>query len=167
MKDTIALRRLTPEDAPTIAHLLNNKKIWDNLRDIMPHPYSEQDADNFIRMTGKENPRVTFAIEYEGQFCGVIGLIPGADIYRRGAELGYWIGEPWWGKGIATEAVRQMVAYSFDELGLVRLQSGVMAHNPGSMKVLENNGFVLEGVFKKAIFKNGLIVDEHRYARTV
>ena len=163
----IQLRPLTPADRPELSRLVNNKKIWDNLRDRIPHPYTERDADDFFRMTAQESPRLNFAIEYEGRYCGGIGLIPGVDIYRRGAEIGYWVGEPFWGKGIATEALRLLVAYGFGDLGLIRLQAGVMAHNPGSMKVLEHNGFELEGIFKKAIFKNGLIVDEYRYARTV
>lgn len=164
MKDTIALRRLTPEDAPTLAHLLNNKKIWDNLRDMIPHPYTESDGAFFVGLTQQENPPLTFGITHNGALCGVIGFLPLSDIYRFTAEIGYWIGEPFWGKGIATQAVQLATTYGFDTLGLNRIHTGVMAHNPGSMRALEKNGYQLEGIFRKNIFKNGVFVDEYRYA---
>ena len=94
MKMDIQLRSLIDVDAETIAKLANNIKIWNNIRDLMPHPYSKNDAINFINMIRDENPPVTFGIEYEGNLCGAIGLIPQKDVYRKSYELGYWIGEP-------------------------------------------------------------------------
>lgn len=159
----IKLRRLKASDSLEIATLANNKNVWDNLRDYLPHPYTEQDAEEFIRLTQHENPRCNFAITHNDTLCGVIGLILQKDVYKKSAELGYWIGEPFWGKGIATKAVALIVSYGFDELGLTRIFSGVFEYNKASMKVLEKNGFQKEGLFKKAVFKNEKFFDEHRY----
>lgn len=159
----IILRTLTDEDAPALAQLANNKKVWDNVRDILPHPYTINDAVSFINLTKKENPQVSFAIEYEGAFCGMIGLAPQHDVYRKTAEIGYWLGEPFWNKGIATKAVQLVTEYGFDELGFIRIHTGIFEYNVASMKVLEKNGYEKDGIFKKSIFKNGKIWDEHRY----
>jgi len=161
----IELLPYTPADQSELARLANNKKIWDNLRDYFPHPYTEQDAANFIERTQKEQPQVTFGIRYGGALCGGIGLVPGTDIYRKGAELGYWVGEPFWGKGIASAAVALITDYAFTQLGFVRVHAGVLAHNPASMRILEKNGYVLEGIFKNAAFKNEVLEDELRFAR--
>ena len=161
----IKLRRLTIEDKQVLAKLINNKKVCDNLRDYVPFPYTEDDAINFINFTKDENPQRNFAIEYEGNLCGMIGLIPLNDVYKRTAEIGYWIGEPFWGKGIATEAVRMITEYGFNELNVIRIHTGVFEYNPGSMRVLEKNGYKKDCVFEKAILKNGKIWDEHRYSK--
>lgn len=157
------LRPLEFSDKQSLAALANNKKIWDNLRDYIPYPYSEDDAEFFIDQTKREHPRQNFAIEHDGKLCGVIGLLVQKDVYQKTAEIGYWLGEPYWGKGIATKAVELMITYGFKELHLVRIYSGVFEYNVASMKVLEKNGFAKEGIFKKAIFKNGKIFDEHRF----
>ena len=146
-----------------MARLANNKKIWNNVRDQFPHPYSEKEAETFIRNQSKDASTVNFAIEYNGEFCGVIGLILQKDVYRNSAETGYWIGEPFWGKGIATKAVELIVAHGFKELKLIRIYAGVFEYNTASMKVLEKNGFQKEGISKKAVDKNGKFWDEHRY----
>lgn len=163
--DKISLRSLKDNDASSLAELANNKKIWDNLRDIMPYPYSIENACFFIGHTKKENPQVTFAIEFEGKLCGVIGIIPQQDVYKKTAEIGYWIGEPFWNKGIATKAVQMVTDYSFNNLDILRLHTGVFEYNTASMKVLEKCGFKKDGVFEKAIIKNEKIWDEHRYSK--
>lgn len=147
-----------------MARLANNKKIWDNVRDIFPHPYSEKDAESFIKTQDEDDLKDNFAIECNGDFCGAIGLILEQDVYRKSAEIGYWVGEPYWGKGVATRAVDLLARYAFDELGLVRLYAGVFEYNRGSMRVLEKNGFIKEGISKKAVFKNDRFWDEHCYA---
>jgi len=159
----IILRPLNDNDASELARLANNKKIWDNLRDLMPYPYSIDNAVFFINLTKQENPQVTFAIEFDKQLCGVIGLVQQQDVYRKTAEIGYWIGEPFWNKGIATKAVALITKYAFDDLDLVRLHTGVFEYNTASMKVLEKSGYKKDGVFEKAILKNENIWDEHRY----
>lgn len=159
----ITLRRLKPSDKTQMAQLANNKKIWNHVRDYFPHPYTEKDAEVFIKAQSKDSSIVNFAIDYDGEFCGVIGLILQKDVYRKSAETGYWIGEPFWGKGIATKAVQLIVDHGFNELKLVRIYAGVFEYNMASMKVLEKNGFQKEGISKKAVYKNGKIWDEHKY----
>ncbi len=162
--EKIILRSLT-DDASALALLANIKKIWDNVRDILPHPYTIDDAIFFLNFTKEENPQMSFEIEYEDKFCGMIGLVAQQDVYRRTAEIGYWLGEPFWGKGIATEATRLITDYGFNELGFVRIHTGIFEHNIGSMKVLEKNGYKKDGVFEKNIIKNGKMIDEHRYSK--
>ena len=112
-----------------------------------------------------EKKQKNFAIECDGKFCGVIGLILQKDVYRKSTELGYWVGEPYWGRGIATKAVARIVQYGFDELNLFRVFAGAFEYNVGSMKVLERNGFEKEGIAKKAVLKNEKFWDEHRYSK--
>lgn len=163
-KAEIKLKALKPSDKTQMAQLANNKKIWDNVRDGFGHPYTEKNAEEFILRQSKGDTEKVFAIDYNGELCGLIGLILQKDVYRKSAELGYWIGEPYWGKGIATKAVELIAEYAFDELKLIRIYAGAFEYNIGSIKVLEKNGFQKEGIAKKAVFKNNKIWDEHRYA---
>ncbi len=163
--ENINLRRLQLDDAKQIAHLINNKKIWDNLRNYIPHPYHEEDAIFFINLTLKETPEQTFGIKYKGQLCGVIGLIIQNDVYENTAELGYWIGEEFWKKGIATKAVALINDYGFQQLNLRRIYAGIFEFNSASIKVLEKNGYQQEGIFRQSVTKNGQIYDEYRYAK--
>ncbi len=161
----VNLRRLSLSDAPEIARLINNRKIWDNLRDFIPNPYGVEDGEFFVNLTQKENPPQTFGIVLdETQLCGVIGLVIQQDVHRFSAEIGYWIGEEYWGKGIGTKAIQLMVDYGFNELSLNRIFSGVFEYNQPSLRILEKCGFVKEGILKKAVYKNGNFYDEHRYA---
>ena len=159
----VKLRRLHQKDAPVLATLANNKNVWDNLRDLMPHPYAEKDAIDFIEMVDKEDPHCTFALEFENELCGVIGLMLQKDVYRFSGEIGYWIGEPYWGRGIASHGIKMILEYGFTQLNLSRIFAGAYEYNMGSMRVLEKNGFEKEGVLKKAVFKNGEFYDEHRF----
>jgi len=158
------LREFRKSDIKLLAGLCNNKKIWDNLRDYIPHPYTEKDAEEFIGFCKNENPQLTFAIEVEGEFAGSIGLVRQKDVYRLSAEIGYWLGEPYWGKGIMTEAVWQLTEYGFSRLGLVRIYTGVFDFNRASQRVLEKAGFKLECISEKALIKNDRICDEYKYA---
>ena len=160
----VRLRQLRTTDSPRLSELANNKNIWDNVRDFFPHPYSEKNAVEFIELVGKEDPKVTFAIDFQGELVGVIGLVPQSDIYRLSAEIGYWIGEPFWNKGITTQAIRLLTHYGFHTLDLQRIYTGVFDYNKASQRVLEKCGFVLEGIFKHAIIKNNKTIDEYRYA---
>ncbi|GAB4233290.1 MAG: GNAT family N-acetyltransferase [Ekhidna sp.] len=159
----IALRPLRMEDKNDLARLLNNKKIWDNLRDFVPYPYTEQDAVDFISYTHKELPDHTFAITHQDKFAGVIGLIPQHDVFRKSMELGFWIGEPFWGKGIVTIAVKLISQHAFKTMGISRLFSHVYEYNIASMRVLEKCGFQHEGISRKAIIKNEKLWDLHEY----
>jgi ribosomal-protein-alanine N-acetyltransferase len=160
----ISLRQPVLKDRRKIAKLADNKKIFDNVRDFFPYPYTEKNAEEFITLCRHENPKLTFAIDCQGELAGVIGLVTQPDIYRLTAEIGYWVGEPFWNRGIASNALKLMVDYGFKTLGLVRIYTGVFDYNKASQRVLEKCGFTLEGIFKKSILKNGIICDEYRYA---
>lgn len=165
VKDIVTLRTLKKSDRKLIARYANNKKIWRNLRDIMPHPYTLEDADFFIEIVLMEDPVSTFAIEWNSKFVGICGLNLKDDIYRNTCEIGYWIAEPYWSKGIATKAVEQLVDYAFNTLKKERIHTGVFEYNIPSMRVLEKCGFVQEGIFKNALTKDGKLYNEVRYAR--
>ncbi len=140
-KKQVRLRPLTMSDSSQLAQLANNKRIFDNVRDHFPFPYEEKHAASFIKKTLQEEPRQNFGIEYIGELSGVIGLILQEDVYRKSAEIGFWVGQPFWGKGIATKAVELITSYGFTELDLVRIYAGAFEYNTASMKVLEKNGF--------------------------
>ncbi len=159
----VKIRELRPSDISQLAKLANNKNIWVNLRDSFPYPYGESDAKFFINSVKEEKPKQHFGIEYNGNLCGVTGLVLQKDVYRKSAEIGYWIGESFWGKGIATKAIELITNYGFEDLKLARIHAGVFELNIASMKALEKNGYKREGIFKKAIFKNDKVFDEHKY----
>lgn len=161
----ITLRLFTHADASALATLCNNSNIWENLRDYIPNPYTEADAESFINHCLAEYPPVTFGITYKGELAGCIGLVPQTDVYRLSAEIGYWVGEPFWGRGIATRAVQLITRYGFEVLGLLRIYSGVFSFNVASQRVLSKAGYKLECVFEKSVVKNNHIADEYRYAR--
>ena len=160
----VKLRSLQTSDKYQIASLANNKKIWDNVRDGLNHPYTLENAEDFIQRQALSDAEEVFAIESNGSVCGLIGLILQKDVYRNSAEIGYWLGEPYWAKGIATIAVGKIVRVAFDDLKLVRVYASAFEYNMGSMRVLEKNGFLKEGIAKKAVYKNDKYWDEHRYA---
>lgn len=161
----ILLRGFRDEDCDRLAELINNKKIWDNVRDMLPYPYSRENATEYINMCKEENPAQKFAIEFNGELAGGIGLVLQADIYRLSAEIGYWVGEPFWGLGIAPKAVELITEYGFNQLGLVRIYTGVFDFNKASQRVLEKAGFKFECIFEKSVVKNGKVIDEYRYSR--
>ena len=163
MEKQIKLRLLKLSDKTELTRLANNKKVWDNLRDHIPFPYKESDAEFFIDRTKNEEPKQTFGIQFNGKLVGVIGLVIQKDVYKKSAEIGYWIGEPFWGNGIATKAVELITEYGFNQLALNRIYAGVFDYNITSMKVLKKNGYEKEGVFKNAILKNDKFYDEHRF----
>lgn len=134
------------EDAPRLAELANNIKIAENLRDGFPHPYTLTDAENFINMCLKQNPTQVFAVEFNGEYAGNIGLHPETDVYRKSAEIGYFLGEPFWGKGIMTRALKQMVQYGFETFNIVRIHTGILS------TTMLLNGFWKSGVLKKKPF---------------
>jgi RimJ/RimL family protein N-acetyltransferase len=157
----ISLRSWRASDLNALVRLADNRKIWDNMRDHFPYPYTRKHALERIRLHGDEKPVRYFAIEGDGSLVGAITLIKKSDIERCTAELGYWIGEPFWGMGIASEAVRQIVSSAFDrDPFLHRIMAEVFAKNLPSQKVLLKNGFYLESVRKNAVFKNGILGDD-------
>ena len=156
---SIKLREFLETDKTQLARLCNNKKIWDNVRDSLPYPYTEKDAIEFIRLCQKESPKITFAIEKDGVLTGTIGLLKKTDVDRLTAEIGYWIGEPFWGQGIATEAVKLITQYGFDKLGLVRIHTGVFDFNKPSISSLSTKVDLLSFKLPEAISYSNFIAD--------
>jgi [ribosomal protein S5]-alanine N-acetyltransferase len=162
----VKIRKLLPTDAAQLAGLCNNKKILDCLRDRSPFPYCESDVMGFIEECASDEPIVRFAIEYQGGFCGCVGFVPQDDINSPNAEVGYWLGEAFWGKGIATAAVNLILEYGFLMLNLKRIYADVFEYNEASKKVLLKNGFKLERVLKSATKKSEVLLDECRFGLT-
>jgi RimJ/RimL family protein N-acetyltransferase len=164
--DGYMIRDWRREDAPSIAKYANNRKIWINLRDAFPHPYHLSDAEAFLsRILGQE-PRTIFAIATDAEAIGSIGFMFGEDVHRFTAELGYWLAEPYWNRGIMTEAVRRLTDYAFETFDLVRIYAEPYASNLASIRVLEKAGFQYEGRLKDSVYKDGKILDQVLYART-
>lgn len=159
------IRSYEPEDAPSLAQHANNRKIWRNVRDGFPHPYELAHAQAFIDRIRAEFARTVFAIAVDDQVVGGIGLTVGDDVERFSAELGYWLAEPYWGRGTTTEAVQAVTDYGFHALGLHRIYALPYAWNPASCRVLEKAGYTLEGRLREASFKDGQFVDQLLYAR--
>lgn len=151
-------------DAPSLARHANNRKVWLNLRDGFPHPYTHADAVSYIEMALGKNPETLFAICVDDEAVGGIGFTVRSEVERLSAELGYWLGEPFWGKGIVTEAVSAITRYAMREFGLVRIYAMPYITNPASAKVLEKAGYMLEGKMRKAVIKDGKIIDQLLYA---
>lgn len=161
------LRNFKDEDASSILKYADNRKIWLNLRDRFPHPYSIDDAKNFLSNVRAKQPETFFAITSENEVIGSIGFSIGQDVHRRTAELGYWLAEPYWNSGITTEAIQIIVEYAFDNFNLVRIFAEPYSSNIASTKVLEKCGFEFEGRLKSSVFKDGKILDQLLYAKTI
>ena len=160
----ISLRPWTPADLHNLVKYANNANVAKNMMDIFPHPYTEENGRNFIAFATQDNPVRIFAIDVNGEAVGSIGLHPQQDIQRKNMELGYWLGEPFRGKGIMPQAVLQMVAYGFAHFDITRIFARPFGSNIASQKVLEKAGFTLEARFENTFFKNGAFVDELIYA---
>jgi RimJ/RimL family protein N-acetyltransferase len=154
-------------DARSIALHANNRKIWVNLRDSFPHPYRLQDAREFISHARSQKPEAAFAIAVEGRAVGAIGFKLLPDVERVSAEIGYWLGEALWGRGIATEALVAMTRYGVEAYGLTRVFAVPFEWNTASMRVLTKAGYVLEGCMRRSAIKDGRIVDQFLYAHVV
>ena len=162
----VGLRPWKTEDATDLAAAISNKKVLDNLRDGIPYPYTEKDAVEFISATlaADKDSQYAFAITCDGKVIGSIGVFRRDNVHRLTAEMGYYIAEPYWGKGIMTEAVRQMCGYVFDNTDIIRVFAEPFAHNSASCRVLEKAGFQFEGILRQNAIKNGQSVDMRMYA---
>ncbi|MGH7354616.1 MAG: GNAT family N-acetyltransferase [Candidatus Rokuibacteriota bacterium] len=159
------LRSWREGDAASLARHANNRKVWLNMRDLFPHPYTLDDARGWIATGSRAEGLVSWAIVVDGEAIGGIGLVLKSDVDRRTAELGYWLGEAYWGRGIATEALRAVTDWAFAGLDLARLEAGVFEWNPASARVLEKAGYTLEARQPKAVTKDGRTIDRLLYAR--
>jgi [ribosomal protein S5]-alanine N-acetyltransferase len=160
-----SLRNWEKADIPALMKYADNHKIWLNVRDVFPFPYTQNDAEAWIN--NMQDPLTNFAIAGETEAIGGIGFNLQEDVYRRSAEIGYWIGEPFWNRGIATLAVGAAAKYAFAGFDLVRLYATVFEWNPASARVLEKNGFKLEGRLEKSVFKDGKTIDSLLYALVI
>ena len=160
------LREWRLSDAASLAENANNINIWNNLRDGLPHPYSEEDGKQFIEMAlAQPKPATLLTIAVDGQAVGSIGIVLRTDVERISAELGYFIGEKYWNKGIMTEIVKQMVSYAFANFPyLHKIYATPFDFNTASHRVLEKAGFAREAILKQAAIKNGQVVDLHYYS---
>jgi ribosomal-protein-alanine N-acetyltransferase len=155
----IVLRPFVLSDSQSLAKHANNRLVSENLRDHFPFPYNEEDAIQFIQSVSKESPIKAYAIDINGQAIGAAGIVLKEDIYKGNGEIGYWIGQEYWGKGIVTFVVKELLRKAFDELKLYRVYAEVFEHNNASARVLEKNGFSKEATLSKAIIKNGVYQD--------
>ena len=160
------IRKWELSDAKDLAAALSNKKVQDNLRDGLPYPYTEQDGKEFISamFSADENETFAFAITVDNMVIGSIGIFRQGNIHRQTAELGYYIAEEYWGKGIMTEAVKQICAYVFGDSDIIRIYAEPFAYNIASCRVLEKVGFQYEGTLRSNAVKNGKVIDMKMYS---
>ncbi|AUD07485.1 GNAT family N-acetyltransferase [Spirosoma pollinicola] len=158
------IRSFQQSDERTIAQHANNKEIWLNLRDHFPHPYTQADAQQWLESIVGAIPEITFAISVDGKAVGAIGLVLQEDIERCSAEVGYWLGQAYWGRGILTAALKTFTRYAADEFKLTRLYAVPFLRNTASMKVLEKAGYQREGIMRRSAIKDGQVIDQALYA---
>jgi RimJ/RimL family protein N-acetyltransferase len=163
---TCRVRPFRAADARSIATHANNRRIWINLRDRFPHPYTLAAARAFIRDARRQRPETRFAIAVEGAAVGGIGFMLHDDVERVSAEIGYWLGEPFWGRGIMTEALAAVTTYAVRTHHLTRVYAVPFEWNPASFRVLEKAGYRLEGRMRKSAIKDGRVIGQRLYAWT-
>ena len=161
----IRLRKWTEADLDSLVKYANNQNVAKWLTNGFPHPYTFEDGKAYLSMIANDNPTKVFAIEINGEAVGSIGIFPQTDIHEKSAEMGYWLAEEYWGKGIMTKAIQETVNYGFQTFDIVRIFARPFSTNRNSQRVLEKAGFTFEARLKKALFKNGEFMDEIIYAR--
>jgi ribosomal-protein-alanine N-acetyltransferase len=160
------IREWQIEDAENLASVINNKKIQDNLRDGIPYPYTVEEAKEYITsmLSADKDETYAFAITVDNKAIGSIGVFRCNNIHFRSAEMGYYIAESYWGKGIGTSAVKQTCKYIFEHTDIIRIFAEPFAYNTASCHILEKAGFQCEGILRKNALKNGVILDMKMYA---
>jgi len=161
---TCEVRSWRASDLDALVRYADNPSIWIHLRDRFPHPYTARDGREFIKQTLAQVPETTFAIAVGREAVGCIGYQLQGDVERVSAEIGYWLGEPFWGRGIATEALVATTGHAIAEHGLTRVYALPFASNPASCRVLEKAGYRLEGRLRRSAIKNGSVTDQLQYA---
>lgn len=160
----VTLRPWRSSDAPSLAKHANNPSVARQLRDRFPHPYTIADARQFIQMALGARPTTMFAMVVDAEAVGGIGFFPGADVERFSAEIGYWLSESYWGRGITAEAIALMSTYAFDVCNMLRLFALPFADNTQSLRVLEKAGYTREAILRASSVKYGRIRDQALYA---
>ena len=158
------LRSWNISDLDSLIKYANNWNIAKNLTNLFPHPYTIQDGRAFIEYATSDEPIHIFAIAVNEEAIGGIGIHPQSDIFIKNAELGYWLGEPFWGRGIISKAIKQIIQFGFSTYEIDRIFARPFGTNLASQKVLEKNNFLLEGRYEKVLYKNGEYFDELVYA---
>jgi [ribosomal protein S5]-alanine N-acetyltransferase len=161
---TCEIRSWRSSDLESLVRYANNRSIWINLRDRFPHPYTTRDGRAFLRLTAEQQPESAFALAVQGEAVGGIGFQLQPDVERVSAEIGYWLGEPFWGRGIATDALIALTKYAIAAHGLTRVYAVPFAWNAASCRVLEKAGYTLEGRLRRSAIKNGSVTDQLQYA---
>jgi len=161
------LRPWAPTDAKSLVVNANDHEVWRFLKDRFPHPYTSRDAEEWLSLQAGVSPPLEFAISLDGKAVGGIGLVPGTDVERISAEVGYWLGRGARGQGLATKALCAITAYAFDSLGLLRLFANPFGFNTASVRVLERAGYTREGILRDAAIKEGRVADYLLYAMTL
>lgn len=161
------LRPWRSGDEASLQKHADNRKIWLNVRDHFPHPYTVGDAVRWVQHASMHLSDSVFAITVDGLAVGSVGLVAKDDVYRKSMEIGYWLGEEYWGRGIVSEAVGAVTEYGFAQFDIVRIYADVFASNTASARVLEKNGYAFEARLRRAVVKDGIISDVLMYARTV
>ena len=161
---TCEVRSWRASDVPSLVLHANNRRIAEQLRDGFPHPYTARDGRGFIRRVRAERPEAAFAIAVSGEAVGGIGFVLQPDVERVSAEIGYWLGESFWGRGIVTEALVAVTRYALETRGLTRVFAVPFATNAASCRVLEKAGYTLEGRLRRSAIKDGAIIDQLQYA---
>jgi RimJ/RimL family protein N-acetyltransferase len=152
-------------DVPSLARHANDRRVWINLRDRFPHPYGIADAESFIDMATAMSPMTFFAIAVDGEAVGGIGYTPHEDVERISAEIGYWLGPSWWGRGLTTSALVAVTRYAFEQhADLRRIYAVPFAWNAASFRVLEKAGYRVEGRLRQSAIKDGTVTDQILYA---
>ena len=150
-------------DLESLVLYANNRNIWINVRDRFPYPYTRRDGQEFIRLASRSDPETMFAIAVNGEAIGGIGFMLQADVDRMSAEIGYWLGEPFWGRGITSESVVAVTQHAIRKHGLTRVFAVPFASNLASCRVLEKAGYVLEARLRRSAIKDGVIIDQLQY----
>jgi [ribosomal protein S5]-alanine N-acetyltransferase len=158
------LRSWRSGDEDSLVRHADDRDVWINLRDRFPHPYTRDDARAWLRLVAESTPETNFAVAVAGEAVGGIGITLQDDVSRRSAEIGYWLGRAYWGRGIATAAVRALTDWAFAHFDLCRLYAGVFEWNPASARVLEKAGYVLEGRLRRSVTKDGRTIDQLLHA---
>jgi RimJ/RimL family protein N-acetyltransferase len=159
------LRKFRIDDAESLSRYANNFNVSRYLTDAFPYPYTIEDAREFILKLANDPGLTIFAIEVNNEASGAIGVHPQSDIHRKNAELGYWLAEPYWGYGIVTRAVQEIVEIAFEKHNINRIFARPFSNNPASQRVLEKAGFNLEGRFSRTLIKNNEYLDELIYGK--
>ena len=159
------IRSYRTGDKPALVAYADNRNVSRNLRDRFPHPYTPEVADWWLKHVAAEEPQTSFAIATTEELIGGIGIELGEDIHHRSGEIGFWLGEPFWGRGIVTAAVTAFTPWVFERFDLLRIWAGVFEGNRASARVLEKAGYAFEGRHRGAVVKDGRVLDELVYAK--